>query len=998
VAVRPPSGLPKLSRRSRILLIVGVAVLVALILGSRVLDGYVEWLWFGEVGFRSVFTTVLVTRLVLFLLVGVLVGGLLAVSLVIAYRTRPVFVPVSGPDDPVSRYRSAVVARLRLFGIGLPVIIGLISGAAGQGNWQQTQLFLHATRFGVNDPQFGKDVGFYAFELPFYGWVLGWLFVAVALAFFGGLIAHYLFGGIRLAGRGGQLSAPARTQLAVTAGVFVLLKAVAYYFDRYSLMLSQHSSLLSQGNDSFTGASYTDLNAVLPAKLILMCIAVFCAIAFFAGAFLRNLQLPAIAAVLLLLSSVLVGAAWPAVLQQFSVAPNANQKESLAIQRNIDATTRAFGLTPDKVQFQPYAGRANLSPQEVKGDQATIPNIRMLDPNVVSGAFTQREQRKNVYGFPPKLGIDRYSVNGVTSDYVVAAREINTEGLADNQRSWINRHMVYTHGNGFVAAKANLINQTTDAAGAQGGYPVFTASEIGTDGKLIQGDIPVTLPPRIYYGVLSNDYAIVGANPGQPPAEYDTDTRQFTYNGTGGVPIGNWFNRLVFAAHYGERNILFNRAIGENSKIIFNRDPRDRVKAVAPWLTTDGDPYPAVIDGRVQWIVDGLTTLNSYPYSQLTSLSGATNDSLPANGVRKQSNTDINYIRNSVKATVDAYDGTVRLYSVDDKDPVLKAWEGVFPGTVLPSSAMPQSLRDHLRYPEDLFKVQRELLARYHVTNPQEFYSNVSFWDVPNDPTADSPTTQQQIQAQTEQQPPYYVLAGTPNGGSASFQLTSPLVSQKRDFMSAYVTAGCDPGDYGKLTVLQLPTDSQTPGPKQMQTQFITSPQVSIQLNQLRQQQTKVIYGNLLTLPVDGGLLYVEPVYVEQNNNGATSYPQLSRVLASFGGTVGFAPDLKGALDQVFGAGAGDTTGQGQTGPGGTAAPPSSSSPPAAGQMSPDLARAVDDIQSALQRIKAAQQAGDWAGLGQAYKDLDDASQRFEQAKSAGAAPSSAAPSPTPSR
>jgi uncharacterized membrane protein (UPF0182 family) len=400
--------------------------------------------------------------------------------------------------------------------------------------------------------------------------------------------------------------------------------------------------------------------------------------------------------------------------------------------------------------------------------------------------------------------------------------------------------------------------------------------------------------------------------------------------------------------------------------------------------------------------VDGLTTLNSYPYSQLTSLGGATSDSLPANGVRKQPNTQINYIRNSVKATVDAYTGQVKLYSVDDNDPVLKAWEGVFPGTVRPSSEISPSLRAHFRYPEDLFKVQRDLLSRYHVTNPQEFYSNVSFWDVPTDPTADSPTTQQQIQSQTLQQPPYYVLSGDPESGKPSFQLTSPLVSQKRDFMSAYVSAASDPQNYGKLTVLQLPTDSQTPGPKQMQTQFITSNQVSIQLNQLRQQQTKVVYGNLLTLPVGGGLLYVEPVFVEQNNASSTSYPQLSRVLASFGGTVGFAPDLKGALDQVFGSGAGDTASSGQNGSGqpGSSSPPSNSgNPPSPTQVSPDLAKAVDDIQSALQRIRTAQQSGDWVALGQAYKDLDDASKRFEQAKTAAAAaPPPAAPSPTPSR
>ncbi|MGH3631666.1 MAG: UPF0182 family protein, partial [Sciscionella sp.] len=339
MATRPGAGLPRLSKRSRVLLIIAVVLLVALILGSRLIGIYVQWLWFGEVGFRSVFTVQALTRIALFFITGILVGGALSLSMIIAFRSRPVFVPVSGTDDPLNRYRTVITRRLRWFGIGIPVLVGLIAASAGQGDWQTIQLFLHGGAFGTTDPQFHIDIGFYAFTLPFLLWIKNWLFIAIAIAFFGGLIAHYIFGGVRLAGRGGQLSKPARVHLAVLLGSFVLLKAVAYYLDRYELLYSNR-------NAKFDGASYTDINALLPAKLILLFIAVFCAVAFFAGAFLRNMQLPAIATVLMLLSMIVVGVAWPAVLEQFSVRANANQKEAPYIQDNINATRQAYGITP----------------------------------------------------------------------------------------------------------------------------------------------------------------------------------------------------------------------------------------------------------------------------------------------------------------------------------------------------------------------------------------------------------------------------------------------------------------------------------------------------------------------------------------------------------------------------------------------------------------------------------------------------------------------------
>jgi uncharacterized membrane protein (UPF0182 family) len=958
VVNRPPVGVPSLSRRARILIAVGAAALLLLIIGSRLVDTYVDWLWFGEVGFRSVFSTVLVTRLLQLMIVGLVVGGLLALNIVIAYRTRPVFVPVGGPDDPVARYRTAILARSRLFGVGVPLVVGLIAGLSALGDWQTVQLYLHGTSFGVSDPQFHKDVGFYAFKLPFYRYLLGWAFVAVVISFIGALITHYLFGGLRLAQRGAQLSGPARVQLAVLAGIFVLLKAIAYFLDRYGLLFSRRNPL-------FTGASYTDLNAVLPAKIILMCIAVICAVAFFVGAILRNLQLPAIAIGLMLLSSILVGAAWPAVLEQFVVRPNANEREAPSIQRNIAATREAYGITDRQVQYIPYSGRSAASPADVRADTGTIPNIRLLDPNVLSQTFTQLQQRENFYGFPDKLDIDRYTINGKTQDYIVAVRELESASLAENQRTWINQHLTFTHGNGFVAAPANTVNSALkDAGSGEGGYPIFTVSDTSQ-----QGIIPVQ-QPRIYFGELIDDYAIVGGDPGARPREFDGRPENYTYDGKGGVPIGSWMSRLVFAAYYGERNILFNQAIGPDSKIIYNQHPRERVQKVAPWLTVDADPYPAVINGRIKWILDGYTTLDNYPYAQRTMLNKVTTDSLT--GVSPLPDQEISYIRNSVKATVDAYDGTVTLYAVDESDPVLQAWMNVFPGTVQPASAINDELRAHFRYPEDLFKVQREMLTRYHVSNPSVFFTNDDFWNVPTDPTR----SQQGVD-----QPPYYVLAGPPNGsGSAQFQLTSALVSLRRPFLASYLSVGCDPGNYGKITVLELPGESQTLGPEQVQNRFVSSAEVSRELNLLRQSETDVRYGNLLTLPVGGGLLYVEPVYIERANRQAT-FPQLNRVLVAYGDRIGYAPTLREALNQVFGAGAGDATAQ----PGQQAQLPDqrATAPPApAGTavVSQEMRQAVNDIADALKRLRAAQSSGDFAAQGKALADLDAASKRFDAA------------------
>ncbi|MEO6794239.1 MAG: UPF0182 family protein [Mycobacterium sp.] len=986
MGMRPTARMPKLTPRSRIMVGSAFAVIALLLVGPRLIDGYVDWLWFGELGYRSVFVTTLLTRLVAFLVVGLAVGGIVFAGLAMAFRVRPVFVPSNGANDPVARYRTAVLSRLRLVGFGIPVGVGLLAGIVAQSYWVRIQLFLHSGEFGIVDPQFGKDLGFYAFDLPFYRLVIGLLLVTVFLAAVANVTTHYIFGGIRLSGRAGALSRPARIQVVSLIGTLVLLKAGAYWLDRYELL--SHT----RAGKPFTGAGYTDINAVLPAKMILLAIAVICAVAVFSAIVLRDLQIPAIGLVLLLLSSVIVGAGWPLIVEQFSVKPNAAQKESEYISRSIAATRQAYGLTEDVVTYRNYSGDARATAAQVGADVATTSNIRLLDPTIVSPAFTQFQQGKNFYFFPDQLTIDRYrDGDGQLRDYVVAARELNPDRLIDNQRDWINRHTVFTHGNGFIASPANTVRGIANDPNQNGGYPEFLANVVGANGSVVS-DGPAQLDqPRVYYGpVIADsvaDYAIVGRNGADREYDYETntETKNYTYTGSGGVDIGNWLSRSVFAAKFAERNFLFSSVIGSDSKILFNRDPAGRVHAVAPWLTTDSTVYPAIVNKRMVWIIDGYTTLDNYPYSELTSLSSATMDSKDVEFNRLLPDRRVSYIRNSVKATVDAYDGTVNLYAQDEQDPVLAAWMKVFPGTVKPKSDISPELAEHLRYPEDLFKGQRMLLAKYHVNDPVTFFSTSDFWDVPLDP---NPTA-------SSFQPPYYIVAKNLAKGdnSASYQLTSAMNRFKRDYLAAYISASSDPDTYGKITVLTIP--GQVNGPKLANNAITTDTAVSQDLGVIgRDNQNRIRWGNLLTLPVaQGGLLYVEPVYASPGaGDASSSYPRLIRVAMMYNDKIGYGPTVADALTGLFGPGASaaatdiaptDGGGAAQERPAAVTPPAAAVPLPAAGSagLSPAKTAALREIEAAIIAVRETQHKGDFAAYGAALQRLDDAMAKFNNTK-----------------
>jgi uncharacterized membrane protein (UPF0182 family) len=903
--MRPNLPAVLLSRRTKIVLAVVVVIVVLLIVLVQLSGVYVNYLWYDSVQHRNVYSTMLWTKVSLFFIFGALMALIIGGNMLLAYLIRPPFRPMSPEQQNLQNYAVMLEPRRRLILIGVALIAFLAAGASAQGNWQMWQLWLHGGSFGITDPQFHQDISFYAWDYPVYRSLLGFGFTGVIFALVLAVIVHYLTGAIRLQTPGPKMTITARRHVTVLVFTFMALKAIAYWLDRYGLVFSNRSK--------FTGASYTDVHAELPAKTILFWIAIILAIGVLASMWLRSALLPGIGFVVLLVLSILIGGIYPAILQSVSVKPNASDKERPYIARNISATRRAYGIATESkqdpagtVSYVKYQASETPSVSALSASNTTVNNIRILDPNVISPTFTNQQKIAFPYDFAPRLNVDRYNIGGQTHDYIVGVRQLDPRNIAAaGVNNWINQYTVYTHGYGFVAAQAD--------------------TDVTNGAPYTEYDIPPTGPlglkqPDVYFGPGMNPYAIVGAKDGH--REYDGNGRKtanVTYQGGGGVSLSSWFTRAAFALRYKETNFLLNNVVSApNAHVILNRDPAQMVHKIAPFLTIDGSPYPIVDQqsGHIVWMVDGYTTMANYPYSERQSLSALTGTALR----QDQANTQINYIRNSVKATVDAYTGKVTLYAwgqSQQKDPILQAWESIFPGLVKNEKAMPAAIKDHVRYPQDLFNVQRALLGQYHITNPVASYNGRGKWGVPIDPNQ-----------RTGSQPPYYILADQPGQSSNKpvFQLTSPMTVTNANNVAAYISADCGPNDYGHLTVLKVPSNTNVAGPVQVANAFRSNPTVSHDISLFNQQsgQSRVVHGNLLTLPVGNSFLYVEPLYVR------AAYPILARVITYFGGHIGYEATLNDSLNDLrLGRSAGtlvnSENGAGQTG---TSSPPSSPQAP----------------------------------------------------------------------
>jgi uncharacterized membrane protein (UPF0182 family) len=716
---------------------------------------------------------------------------------------------------------------------------------------------------------------------------------------------------------------------------------------------------MTSSSGLFTGATYADVNAAIPGLQILALISGVVALLFLVAAFVGKWRLPVIATGLMVVSSLILGGLFPWAIQTFQVVPNERTLEAPYIDRNLTATRAAYGI--DDVLKVEYNATTDATPGALREDAETTASIRIIDPALVSSSFRQLEQFRQYYNFPNLLDVGRYNIDGVVQDTVLAVRELNQAGLGDSQ-SWYNNTIVYTHGYGVVAAYGN--QRTVD------GQPVFMQSGIPTTGKL------GTYEPRVYFGENSPAYSIVGAPEGGEPLELDfpagegeNDQTYNTFTGDGGPMISGIIPRLAYALKFQSEQILLSDAITSESQILYDRDPRQRVAAVAPFLELDSDVYPAVVDGELLWIVDGYTTSNNYPYSRSEELAQIVSDSnSPGVFLRGQ----VNYIRNSVKATVNAYDGKVTLYEWDEKDPILKTWMKVFPDTIQPLSSMSGELLSHVRYPADLFKVQRALLGSYHVDEAGAFYSQQDAWMTPNDPVGG--------QGVGTLQPPYYLTMQVPGTESPEFSIYSTFIPRStgessRNVLTGYLVAnanagsedGKKSGEYGRLTLLTLPKSTIVPGPGQVQNNFNADSEVSKLLNILRQGSTRVLNGNLLTLPVGGGLLYVQPVYIQ--STGETSFPLLQKILVAFGDQIAFEDTLDQALTSLFGSSGINPTPT-PTDPDAEPTNPGTDVP-----VSPNLELALQQALEALKEKEAAMAAGDWTAFGKAEEKLKRAIQ-----------------------
>jgi uncharacterized membrane protein (UPF0182 family) len=871
-------------KRLAIRLLVVVLVVYGLWLAFKAFVGIrTNVLWYRSVRAESVYGTVLGAQILLFVVFGGLMALAIAASLVAVSRLRPKFRP--DPEKQKWRYRFLrVERRLRIWLIVvLSLWFGIRTGTAAASRWQAYLLWRHAVPWHQQDAQFHRDISYFVDILPFHRMVVSSLSSIVVTAMVVTLVASYLYGALRFRGRGRRMTNALKAQMSVLIGLWLLLRGAGYWLGRFALSTSNHGPV--------TGLSYTDAHALLPARTILVVVAVLCALLLFANVWLHRLRYAVIGLAVMLVAGVLIGSVWPALVSRYREQPSASTLDRSSIERNQAATMAAFGLDHE-VTTQEYGG--SPTSQDLVS-QAHATQIRVLDPNQLSPTFNVKQQVEAYYRFKSTLDIDHYALGGTDRNLAVAVRELNLSGIS--RSTWTNNHMVYTHGYGVVAAPTDKLSSKT-------GTPIFVNGGLPAKNK-----IPVTTP-QIYFGQNSPSYSIVGEPKGSSKnLEFDypssNGAARTTYAGGGGVPIGSRLDRLLYAVKLHDPNIFFSSEINGSSKLLTIRNPRTRVAQVAPWLTLDGDVYPAMVGGHVDWVVDGYTASANYPASQQVNLKTATTSSLTRTGSTVvQPNTSVNYLHNSVKAVVDAYTGRVTLYSWNqaaEPDPLLQAWERAFPGLVQPESSIPADLLPHLRYPQDLFNVQRSLLTNYHVTDPSDFYNGSNFWKVPNDPTVAATSSLNHSHSSSSPTLASVYMSMSPTGsGPATYNLSTPMVTLNYRDLAGFLSVNAEPGpDYGKFTLLEFPAGESVESPAQIQNDIESDNTISKALTLQRGGNSKVVLGNLLTIPLGGKILYVEPVYTQAQ--GGNSFPILRHVIAVYGnGQPAFRATLDAAVKQAL--------------------------------------------------------------------------------------------------
>ena len=844
-----------------------VGSLLLLVFGANRIAVFVSDLWwFEERGYRDVFLTVLLTRYGIGATFTAALAIFIAVNLSIARRTRPFIIPTTPQQAQVQRVRDAVDPYLPWVIAAVSFLFALTSGAAVGAQWRTFLLFLNGEGVGIVDPLFDRDLGFWLFELPFWALIQSWLFTSLVLTIMLTAGAHYVLGAIRPESPE-KVTPPAKLHLTVLVALALGIRAWGYWLDRYELNFSQRGTV--------TGASFTDVNAELPALLLLIGVSIIAIVILFASLRRNGFLLPGAALGLLVVASIVLQGVYPAFVQRVRVDPQELAREREFIGRNLEATRRAFGL--DEVVREPFAIRNDLDEQDVIDNDVTLRNVRLWDPAVLETTYAELQSLRPYYEFR-NVAIDRYFIDGELRQVMLATRELSS--LPPQADTWQNRHITFTHGFGIVASQVNTANAE--------GQPVFISSNIPPVGD---EEVVPSVQPGIYFGATpSPEYSLVRTDADELDFEEPETQQQVTtvYAGRGGVAIDSFARRVAFALRFADYNLVLTNLLNDESRILFNREVSERVQLVAPFLELDSEPYPVVIDGRVKWVVDAYTTSIAYPYSERRPL------------VLGNRAVTVNYVRNSVKAVVDAFDGDVTLYVVDDEDPLVRAWGRAFPGLLQPFGAAPDEIVRHFRYPQDLFRLQSQLFRTYHIPEADAFYNRADAWDIPVDPASlanqGGATALQQTAGQRPLEP-YYLVMRLPGEETEEFVLIQPYLAVSRPNMVAWLAGRSDGEQLNSLFAVRFPSDQQVLGPLQAQARIEQDDEISAYITLRSRDGSNVIRGNMQVLPIADSILYVQPLFLE---NPQARIPELARVAVVMGERTAFDRTLSGALAQLL--------------------------------------------------------------------------------------------------
>lgn len=904
-------------------ILIAIVIFLLFVSVGTIVSFYTNWLWFKEVGFVSVFWKEIATKWVIGAIFGVAFFALLYANMWLARRFAPMYPPLQvieggptfGPGQQVSleevvqRVRGYIDPYVKWVLLAVALLLAFGQGAAAAGRWLDWLRFANQIPFGKVDPLFNRDISFYFFTLPVYRWIYEWLMSALVLTTIVTALVHLYDGGIRFAPGVERFAPNVKGHLSVLLGLIALVKAWGYNLDMYELLYSPRGVAI--------GASYTDVHAQLPALKLLVAVSVLTAGLLIINIRFKGFALPIAAVTLWLGASVVVGELYPGLVQRYQVEPNEVQAEKPYIKLNIQATRQGYNLAD--VETRDFSPAADLSASDLAENKPTISNIRLWDPTTLKTSYSQLQEIRLYYAFSD-VDVDRYKINGQLQEVMISPRELDIRQIPERAQTWVNQHIIYTHGFGAVVSPVNKV--TSD------GLPDFIIKNIPpestTDLKIAQ--------PRIYYGEQPDNHVIVHTGKNEFDYPKGTTNEYTDYTGRGGIELSDFWRKAAFAVKFSSLQMFLSRYITPTSRIMFRRNVRERVEAIAPFLAYDSDPYSVIIDGKIYFIQDAYTLSDRYPYSQ------------KLDGVG-------NYIRNSVKAVVDAYNGTVTFYVVDEADPLARTYAKTFPGLFKPSSAVPAEIRAHFRYPEDLFMIQAEMYRTYHMSNPEVFYNREDLWAIP---TIGSGVGSQQMQA-------YYVLMRLPGRAKEEFVLILPFTPNGKNNMIAWMAAASDPEDYGKILAFDFPKQRLTFGPAQIDARINQDPDISRQLTLWNQAGSAVIRGNLLVIPIKDALLYVQPLYLRAEQS---ALPQLERVIVAFSDKVAMEPTFEDALLKIFGEAAP------------VEAPPTKGGK--AGKPGPAAKRIEtikDLVGAASQHFEAAQAAakrGDWAAYGREIKKLEE--------------------------